>query len=423
MPRAGGVGLGLAVGRPSSSATRASIAGHTTKPWRPCATSSARRSHTRGRHAGRSASGTTCDSMPARPAGSCRIVETSRSPKTVIATVRGIGVAVSTSTCGGSAALQPQRLALLDAEAVLLVDDDEPEVGERHRVADERVRADDDARLARGGAQQRLPAVGRRQLAGEERRHDRRDRSGPSMRAIERRCCAASTSVGASSADCPPESATASIARRATTVLPEPTSPCTSRFIGTGRSRSSAISAPTSCWSAVSENGSEASNRSRRPPADGCRAVVVCARSSARRCSSAVCSTNASVKRSVRRAAFQSASRSGRWIASSAAAGRAGPRLPHRVGHGVVDGAEPVEEQRDRLGQLPARERARGRVDRDRRLAQRLAGRGIRGERRRIVEELVVGVRELARARGSRPPCRRRCRGARAAGRSRATSG
>ena len=66
------------------------------------------------------------------------------------------------------------------------------------------------------------------------------------MRTIERRCCAASTSVGASSADWPPESATASIARRATTVLPEPTSPCTSRFIGTGCSRSSAISAPTS---------------------------------------------------------------------------------------------------------------------------------------------------------------------------------
>ena len=68
--------------------------------------------------------------------------------------------------------LQPQRLALLDAESVLLVDDDEPEVGERHGVADERVRADDDARLAGGGAEQRLPAVGGRQLAGEQRRHE-----------------------------------------------------------------------------------------------------------------------------------------------------------------------------------------------------------------------------------------------------------
>ena len=56
--------------------------------------------------------------------------------------------------------LEPQRLALLDAEAVLLVDDDEPEVGERHGVAEERVRADDDARLPGRGAQQRLPALG-----------------------------------------------------------------------------------------------------------------------------------------------------------------------------------------------------------------------------------------------------------------------
>ena len=66
----------------------------------------------------------------ARPAGSSVSVEVSRSPKTVIATVRGIGVAVITSTCGGAAGLAGQRGALLDAEAVLLVDDDQAEVGE-----------------------------------------------------------------------------------------------------------------------------------------------------------------------------------------------------------------------------------------------------------------------------------------------------
>ena len=49
----------------------------------------------------------------------------SRSPKTVIATVRGIGVAVITSTCGGCVGLGPQRVALLDAEPVLLVDHDQ----------------------------------------------------------------------------------------------------------------------------------------------------------------------------------------------------------------------------------------------------------------------------------------------------------
>ena len=54
----------------------------------------------------------------------------------------------------------------------------------------------------------------------------------PSIAVIERWCCWASTSVGASSAAWPPESTTRSMARSATTVLPEPTSPWSSRFIG-----------------------------------------------------------------------------------------------------------------------------------------------------------------------------------------------
>ena len=69
----------------------------------------------------------------ARPAGSSVSVEISRSPNTVIATVRGIGVAVITSTCGGWLALGAQGVALLDAEPVLLVDDDQPEVEELRR--------------------------------------------------------------------------------------------------------------------------------------------------------------------------------------------------------------------------------------------------------------------------------------------------
>ena len=43
---------------------------------------------------------------------------------------------------------------------------------------------------------------------------------------------AAKTSVGASNAACPPLSTTANMARSATTVFPEPTSPCRSRCIG-----------------------------------------------------------------------------------------------------------------------------------------------------------------------------------------------
>ena len=68
-------------------------------------TSSLTRVHTRSIQPGCSANGTTLVWMGARPAGSSDSVETSRSPKTVIATVRGIGVAVITSTWGGQPAL------------------------------------------------------------------------------------------------------------------------------------------------------------------------------------------------------------------------------------------------------------------------------------------------------------------------------
>ncbi len=54
----------------------------------------------------------------------------------------------------------------------------------------------------------------------------------PMRAVIARWCCWASTSVGASSAAWPPESTTRSIARSATRVLPDPTSPWRSRFIG-----------------------------------------------------------------------------------------------------------------------------------------------------------------------------------------------
>ena len=47
-------------------------------------------------------------------------------------------------------ALAHKRGALLDAEAVLLVRNDETETEKRHRVADERVRADDDIEQAAG---------------------------------------------------------------------------------------------------------------------------------------------------------------------------------------------------------------------------------------------------------------------------------
>ena len=117
-----------------------------------------------------------------------------------------------------------------------------------------------------------------------------------------RRCCAAKTSVGASSAACPPLSMTVSIARSATIVFPEPTSPCSSRFIGCGCAKSFSISAETARWPAVSSKGSDASNSFRSPSVFTVRATASRPLSSLRRVSSNNCSRNASSKVSRSRA-------------------------------------------------------------------------------------------------------------------------
>ena len=76
-----------------------------------------------------------------------------------------------------------------------------------------------------------------------------------SIRSNVRACCRASTSVGAISAAWYPCATASSMAYTATTVLPLPTSPCNSRFIGIGPAMSAAISAIAFSWPAVSSNG------------------------------------------------------------------------------------------------------------------------------------------------------------------------
>ena len=142
--------------------------------------------------------------------------------------------------------LVAQRGALLDAEAVLLVDHDDAEAVERRRPPGSaracrwrcrpcrrrgrpapRVRSAPVTRLVSsstrsGRSPNRLPGSGTR----DARRAARRTPVA---------CCSASTSVGAISAPwCPPCTAVSS-ADTATTVLPEPTSPCSSRCIGMRR--------------------------------------------------------------------------------------------------------------------------------------------------------------------------------------------
>ena len=70
-------------------------------------------------------------------------------------------------------------------------------------------------------------------------------------------------------------------AMTATIVLPDPTSPCSSRFIGTGRARSDRISDQTRSWAGVRAKGS--SRRSRATSAPGGASARPCSRACRRR--------------------------------------------------------------------------------------------------------------------------------------------
>lgn len=148
------------------------------------------------------------------------------------------------------------------------------------------------------------------------------------------------TSVGARSAAWPPASITCNMARSATTVFPEPTSPCSSRFMGAACASSAARVLPTAAWPAVSVKGRSWSKAARRPSVTGRRAVASSAASWARRLASADCSTRASWYRNRSRARFQSAAISGAWMSRYASATGRKPSLAATVG-GSGSGSAP----------------------------------------------------------------------------------
>ena len=104
-----------------------------------------------------------------------------------MATVRGIGVAVITSTCGRARpGLLPQRVTLLDPEPVLLVDHDHAQLGELHVLGEQGMGADHDPGRAGRRVEQRL-AAGRRALrAGQQRDPGRLLRTAQPPRLAER---------------------------------------------------------------------------------------------------------------------------------------------------------------------------------------------------------------------------------------------
>jgi hypothetical protein len=77
-----------------------------------------------------------------RSTGGVAIMERSRTPVRASCRVRGIGVAESVRRDVRAELLQP--LLVLDAEVLLLVDDQEPEVAELDAFAEQRMGADHD---------------------------------------------------------------------------------------------------------------------------------------------------------------------------------------------------------------------------------------------------------------------------------------
>ena len=82
--------------------------------------------------------------------------------------------------------------------------------------------------------------------------------AGASMAARVLQCCSAKISVGAIMAHCQPDRTASQAQPAATAVLPEPTSPWTSRFMGRERAKSAAASSRARRWAPVRVKGSSA---------------------------------------------------------------------------------------------------------------------------------------------------------------------
>ena len=116
--------------------------------------------------------------MGRRSSGGVSMTLMSRTPTSARFSVRGMGVAESVRT--STSVLQLLEALLVGhAEALLLVDHDEPQVPEADVLAEQPVRADDDVHAARREAGQRLVLLGAGHEAGQ-----RADRDGVRREAL-----------------------------------------------------------------------------------------------------------------------------------------------------------------------------------------------------------------------------------------------
>ncbi len=185
-----------------------------------------------------------------------------------MARVRGMGVALIISKCGSSlrmgAAFCRSARRCGHAKAVLLVDHRQRQVA-RTAPAPESPHACPPPGPPRrwrciasiGGA---LFLLLRPRQPG-HLHAQRGQQTGSSQPTSLAKCCSARISVGAISAHCQPASMRCSAASAATTVLPAPTSPCSSRCMGWGAGHVGGdFFGTTRCCAAVRAKGSAASN-------------------------------------------------------------------------------------------------------------------------------------------------------------------
>ena len=178
------------------------------------------------------------------------------------------------------------------------------------------------------------------------------------------KCWRARSSVGAISAAWPPASTTSAMANSATTVLPEPTSPCSSRSIRASPARSRSISASAWRCESVRLKGRASFDFARSFPADR-QAVPRPRFRLPRRIASASWLATSSSKASRCQAALagpKPSTLSGRWTDRSASAKDGQPRAATKIGREPfrqfrqpVDRAadRPVEHFRRKAGGQP----------------------------------------------------------------------
>ena len=196
--------------------------------------------------------------IDSRRCGAVAMTEKSRMPSSDIASVRGIGVAVSVSTstsarsffscsfwrtpkrCSSSMMTSPRFLNLTSAWISLCVP------------------------ITRSMPPEARPSSAAFTSLGERKRDSSARRTGQSEKRSENtwKCCSASSVVGTSTATCLPSASATHAARSATSVLPKPTSPQTSRSIGCPDLRSAITASIAPCWSGVSSKPKPSAKRS-----------------------------------------------------------------------------------------------------------------------------------------------------------------